>query len=338
MEQILITGGAGFIGMNTAIHYLQQGIRVRILDNFSRDGVEKNAAFLKKNYPAVEIITGDVRDPAMCATVVEGADVVFHFAGQVAVTGSVLNPFEDFTVNAQGTIQILEAVRKQKNPPVVLYSSTNKVYGSLEHLRITEDATRYSCPDRPEGIDETERLDFHSPYGCSKGAADQYVHDYARIYDIPTIVFRQSCIYGPHQFGVEDQGWVAWFLIAALQKKPLTIYGTGKQVRDLLWIDDLVSAFTMAITNIKTTKGNVYNIGGGSKNSISVWKEFGPLVEKEIGKSISVAYDTERPGDQPYFVANTKKALTDFGWNPLVANTDGISRLAMWLKTESGIV
>lgn len=338
MEQVLITGGAGFIGINTALHYLKHGSKVRILDNFSRNGTRENAKFLINHYPSVEIVEGDIRDPNACIQVARDADIVFHFAGQVAVTGSVINPLEDFTINALGTMQLLEAVRKQKHPPIVIYSSTNKVYGGLEHLKIVEEETRYACPDRPEGIDETERLDFHSPYGCSKGAADQYVHDYARIYNIPTVVFRQSCIYGPHQFGIEDQGWVAWFLIAALQKKPLTIYGTGKQVRDVLWIDDLVSAYSLAIDHINTTKGRIYNIGGGMTNALSIWKEFGPLVEKEIGKKLTVSYSHERPGDQPYFVANTQKAETEFGWKPSMSYKDGISELSKWLKTESGLV
>ncbi len=334
MKHIVITGGAGFIGVNTAAFYLEKKEKVTILDNFSRKGTDLNAEWLKKTYPAVEIITADVRKEADLQPI-QQADIVFHFAGQVAVTGSVIDPVNDFQSNAWGTVNVLEAARKSTKPPIVIYSSTNKVYGGLEHLKIAETETRYMCPDRPDGIDETEPLDFHSPYGCSKGAADQYVRDYARMYDIPTLVFRQSCIYGPHQLGIEDQGWVAWFLIAAINKRPITIYGTGKQVRDILWVEDLITAYDTAISQINLTKGKIYNMGGGATNSISIWKEFGPMIEELVGSSIPTTLQKERPGDQPYFVANTAKIEQEIHWKPAMNYKDGISHLYRWLKNAA---
>jgi CDP-paratose 2-epimerase len=332
MKHILITGGAGFIGVNTAAHYLAKGDKVTIFDNFSRRGTKTNAAWLNKTFPKVEIITGDVRDEHTVEHVAKGREVIFHFAGQVAVTGSVHNPREDFDTNAFGTFNLLEAVRTSGEKPIIVYSSTNKVYGALEQAHIREEATRYAFVDRPEGIDEMEPLDFHSPYGCSKGAADQYVHDYSRMYDIPTIVFRQSCIYGPHQLGVEDQGWVAWFIIAALRNKPITIYGNGKQVRDILWVEDLMRAYDMSIESIAKTNGQIYNMGGGAGNTISIWKEFEPIIEKLIAKKLHVSYKPERPGDQPIFVANTAKALRDFGWKPTVGVQKGLRLLYTFLE------
>ena len=289
MKHVLITGGAGFIGINTAYYYLGRGDKVTIFDNLSRKGTAINLKSLQKKYPKVDFIKGDVKEVEEVGKVIRGKDVIFHFAGQVAVTTSVTNPREDFEINALGALNVLETVRTQKLDPIIIYSSTNKVYGDLAHVKIKETATRYEFVDRPHGVSEAEPLDFHSPYGCSKGAADQYMRDYHRIYGLRTIVFRQSCVYGPHQFGVEDQGWVAWFLIAALLGKPLTIYGNGKQVRDILYVDDLVEAYDLAIQKVQVTAGEIYNIGGGAKNSISIWKEFGPMVEELIGKKVSVS-------------------------------------------------
>lgn len=334
MKRILITGGAGFIGVNTAAYFLKKGDAVTIFDNFSRVGTRANASWLNKQFPNVEIITGDVRDEKTIEHVVGSRDIIFHFAGQVAVTGSVINPREDFDINAFGTFNLLEAVRKTGEKPIFIYSSTNKVYGALEQVNVKEEETRYAFVDRPQGIDESEPLDFHSPYGCSKGAGDQYVHDYARMYELPTIVFRQSCIYGPHQFGVEDQGWVAWFLIAAMKKKPITIYGNGKQVRDILYIDDLLDAYDKSIHTIEKTKGQIYNMGGGINNTISVWKEFEPMIEELVGHKITVSYGVERPGDQPIFVANTSKAEHDFNWKPRVGVNEGLRLLYDFLQTS----
>ena len=337
MKHVLITGGAGFIGINTAYYYLGRGDKVTIFDNLSRKGTAINLKSLQKKYPKVDFIKGDVKEVEEVGKVIRGKDVIFHFAGQVAVTTSVTNPREDFEINALGALNVLETVRTQKLDPIIIYSSTNKVYGDLAHVKIKETATRYEFVDRPHGVSEAEPLDFHSPYGCSKGAADQYMRDYHRIYGLRTIVFRQSCVYGPHQFGVEDQGWVAWFLIAALLGKPLTIYGNGKQVRDILYVDDLVEAYDLAIQKVQVTAGEIYNIGGGAKNSISIWKEFGPMVEELIGKKVSVSHLPERPGDQPIFIADLRKAQKDFGWKPKIEYKEGVNRLFLWLKEHEKI-
>jgi len=332
-QSILITGGAGFIGANLANRLLAAGQRVTIFDDFSRPGIDRNVAWLRNTHgDTVHIVTGSVTDAAATSEAVAGAEVVYHLAGQTAVTTSVTDPRRDFEINALGTLNVLEAARLAGHQPIVLYSSTNKVYGGMDDVAVEEGETRYRYVDLPNGAGEDQPLDFHSPYGCSKGAADQYVRDYARIYDIPTVVFRQSCIYGPRQMGVEDQGWVAWFVIALVTGKPMTIYGNGKQVRDLLYIDDLLDAYQMAAARIETTAGQVYNIGGGMPNAISVWWDFRPLVEEVLGQPVpDPAFDTTRPGDQPIFVADVSKATRDFGWTPTVAPADGIRRLTEWV-------
>lgn len=263
----LVTGGAGFIGSNTAYNLLKQGHEVVIVDNLSRAGSVKNLEWLKNEFGEVSFVKQDVRDYDAIRKALShhrDADAVIHLAAQVAVTTSVVKPREDLEINALGTFNLLEAIREEGIDPVFIYSSTNKVYGATEGLRVVEHDTRYAYQDLASGLGEDIPLDFHSPYGCSKGAADQYVRDYHRIYGIRTVVFRQSCIYGPRQFGVEDQGWLAWFIIASVLGKPISIYGDGKQVRDILYIDDLVRAYVMAAENIEKTKGQVYNIGGGS--------------------------------------------------------------------------
>ena len=262
MRHILITGGAGFIGVNTADAFIRQGEKVTIFDNFSRKGTRENAKWLKETHPEVQIIEGDVRNLAELEKAMKGQEVVLHLAGQVAVTTSVTDPREDFEINALGSFNVLEAARKMEKQPILLYSSTNKVYGGMEEMNVVERNGRWEYENLPGGVPETQPLDFHSPYGCSKGAADQYFHDYSRIYGLRTVVFRQSCIYGTRQFGVEDQGWVAWFAIAALLKKPITVFGAGKQVRDVLFIGDLIRAYQMAVDNIEVTAGQIYNIGG----------------------------------------------------------------------------
>lgn len=330
--KILITGGAGFIGINTAAYFLQKGNEVFIYDNLSRKGSRINLAWIKKQYPKVRCIEGDIRDFAKLKKEVEGKDVLFHFAGQVAVTTSIENPREDFEANALGTLNVLEAVRLSRSKPTIIDSSTNKVYGGLENIEVIEKKTRYEFKNLKHGVSEDMNLDFHSPYGCSKGAADQYVRDYARIYGLKTIVFRQSCIYGPHQFGIEDQGWVAWFLIAVHLNKPIVIYGNGKQVRDLLYIDDLLKAFDLAIKHIDKTKGQIYNIGGGLDNSISIWLEFKPLLEKLTGRKIKETFSSFRPGDQPIYISNVEKAKKDFNWEPEIGIEKGINRLYLWIK------
>jgi len=329
----LITGGAGFIGSNYVYRLLKRGERVTIFDNLSRRGATANLDWLRETFgnTAFTLIHGDVRDATLLATSARDVDVIFHLASQVAVTTSVSHPREDFETNVTGTFNVLEAARLVGNHPVVIFASTNKVYGGMESLIVEEHETRYAYRDYPYGIPETYPLDFHSPYGCSKGAGDQYVRDYARIYNLPTVVFRQSCIYGPRQFGVEDQGWVAWFVIAAVLGRPITIYGDGKQVRDLLYIEDLLDAYDAAVANINRVAGQIFNVGGGTANQLSVWREFGPLLERLTGREIPARQSGWRPGDQRIFVADIRKAAAYLAWRPQIGVEEGITRLYHWV-------
>lgn len=329
----LVTGGAGFIGSNYVHRLLKRGERVTIYDNLSRSGNQANLAWLHKTFGAnaFQLVPADVRDAEALRVAAHDADVIAHFAGQVAVTTSVTDPRTDIEVNAMGTFNVLEAARASRKQPLVLYTSTNKVYGGMGNLIIEEKATRYAYRDYPEGIPETYPLDFHSPYGCSKGAGDQYVRDYARIYDLPTVVFRQSCIYGPRQFGVEDQGWIAWFIIAAITGQPITIYGDGKQVRDVLYIDDVLNAYDIAITNVEHVAGQIYNIGGGPQNQLAVWQEFEPLLTQLLGHDLPVGHDDWRPGDQRIYVSDIRKAQRELNWEPQISVKQGITRLYHWI-------
>jgi len=337
-KTILITGGAGFIGSNSTAYFLKKKKDVIIFDNFSRDGSKKNLKWLKSLGGNLEIVKADLRyNQKILNRLVKKSDVVIHLAGQVAVTTSVENPREDFDINALGTFNVLEAIRKSKNKPSIVYSSTNKVYGGMEGVRVKELKNRYVYKDYSNGVSEKFPLDFHSPYGCSKGAADQYVRDYARIYGLKTVVFRQSCIYGPRQFGIEDQGWVAWFIIAAMLGKSITIYGDGKQVRDLLYIDDLIKAYELAFKNINKIKGEVFNLGGGSKFTMSVWKELQPLLEKYLGKKIKVTHSDWRPGDQKIYVSNTRKMKKLLGWQPKITVEEGVKKLCDWVKKNKNL-
>lgn len=329
---VLITGGAGFIGSNTAAHHLARGARVTIFDNFKRHGTEANARWLQERFGAnLTILRGDVRAPdAAFQRAVEEAEVLFHLAAQVAVTTSVTNPAEDFAINAQGTFNVLEAVRISRARPIVIYASTNKVYGKMADVGVVDRGTRYDYDGLPFGAGEDRMLDFYSPYGCSKGCGDQYVVDYARIYGLRTVAFRQSCIYGPRQFGLEDQGWVAWFSIRALQQKPVTIYGDGKQVRDVLHVEDLIAAYDGAIAHIDRTSGQAYNIGGGPGYTMSLL-ELIDLLEARFGRRLQYTHDDWRPGDQKVFVADIRKAQAEFGWTPLIAPAAGVGKLVEWL-------
>ena len=275
---------------------------------------------------------GDLRDYDALAEAARGARVIYHLAAQTAVTTSVREPRADFEANALGTFNALEAARDATDNATFIYASTNKVYGGLEDMGTREGQTRYEFVDAPEGIDEERPLDLHSPYGCSKGAGDQYVRDYHRIYGLPTVVMRQSCIYGRRQFGVEDQGWVAWFAIAALLGKPITIYGNGKQVRDVLWVDDLLDAYDAATSRIERAAGRIYNVGGGPEYALSVWAEFRPLLEEGLGRKISVAYADWRPGDQPIFISDVRRARRELGWQPKTGVAEGIRRLIDWIR------
>lgn len=334
---ILVTGGAGFIGCNSVDYFLGKGHDVTILDNFSRKGGEANVAWLRERHgEAVRVWRGDVRDAAEVEKAVVGTkpEAVLHLAGQVAVTTSVQNPREDFEINALGTFNVLEAVRRCAPGAAVIYASTNKVYGGMEDVMIREEESRYAYVDYPAGIPESYPLDFHSPYGCSKGAGDQYTLDYGRIYGLKTAVFRQSCIYGPRQFGVEDQGWVAHFIIAAVLGRPLTIFGDGKQVRDLLYVGDLVRAYELAIAKIDEVAGQAFNVGGGAGNTLSIWAEFGDLLEELHGRAVPVAHDVWRPGDQQVFVADIGRIQEKLGWQPQVGVVDGVKRLYDWVASQ----
>ncbi|MFZ0738910.1 MAG: SDR family NAD(P)-dependent oxidoreductase [Candidatus Acidiferrales bacterium] len=337
--RVLVTGGIGFIGTNLADRLLSDGHEVVLFDNVGRAGVEENLSWLRKQHgDRIEFVKGDVLDLSAVDKVMRGADVVFHLAAQVAVTTSVANPQEDFSINAQGTLNVLEAARQQKPMPVVLYTSTNKVYGGLEHLPVVERPTRYEFENLPYGVPEICPLDFHSPYGCSKGAADQYVHDYHRIYGLRSIVFRMSCIYGPHQFGTEDQGWVAHFALTGLRGGRLTIYGDGKQVRDLLYVDDLIELMMRAVQRIERTAGQVYNVGGGPANTISVWAELQAPLQHLLGKLPPVDYDEFRPGDQKIYVSDIRKAQQHLNWTPKVGVTEGLRQMVEQLSLMRSLI
>ena len=337
--KILITGGAGFIGINAADYYLKRGFEVIILDNFLRKGGRENIEWLKEKHNSnIVVIKADVRyGQKKLKNIIKKVNIVLHLAGQVAVTSSVENPREDFESNTLGAFNVLEATRLSGNNPIFIYSSTNKVYGGLDDLKIIEIENRYKFKSLPFGIPETRALDFHSPYGCSKGAAEQYVRDYARIYGLNTIVFRQSCIYGRRQFGIEDQGWIAWFIIALTIEKKITIFGNGKQVRDLLYIDDLLDAYFMGAKNIEKTRGQIYNIGGGAKNTVSIWFELKPILEKLFKKEINMSTLNTRPGDQPIFISDIRKAKKDFGWEPKVDVKKGIEKLYAWIQENKSM-
>ena len=333
-KNYLITGGAGFIGSNYVHQLLSRGESVTILDNFSRGGAPRNLDWLEKTFgkDSFRLIRADVRDASVVAESAKESDVIVHLAGQVAVTTSVVNPRDDLENNALGTFNVLEGARLSGKNPIVIYASTNKVYGGMDDVNVVERGERWEYESLPFGAPETQPLDFHSPYGCSKGTGDQYVRDYARIYNLPTVVYRQSCIYGPRQFGIEDQGWVAWFVIATVMGRPITIYGDGTQIRDLLHVSDLIRAYDLAVEKIDVTAGQVYNLGGGSANTLSIWTEFGPMLEELVGHPIQVARGDWRPGDQKVFVADIRKAERELGWKPQVGVEEGIRKLFEWVQ------
>src|SRR6202142_1394588 len=333
VRNYLIPGGAGFLGSNYVHRLVERGEKVTIYDNLSRAGSKVNLAWLEKTFgkDSFELVVGDVTDASLLASTARNADVIVHLAGQVAVTTSVMDPRHDFESNALGTFNALEAARLSGHKPLFIYASTNKVYGGMDDVGIVEDATRWRYADLALGCPETQPLDFHSPYGCSKGTGDQYVRDYARIYGLSTVVMRQSCIYGPRQFGVEDQGWLAWMIIAAVTGRPMSIYGDGKQVRDLLYVYDLLDAYDAAIRNIDTVKGDVFNVGGGPENVLSVWAEFGPMLEKLLGHPLNVGRGDWRPGDQKVFVADIRKAERVLGWKPKFSVENGVKQLFDWV-------
>jgi CDP-paratose 2-epimerase len=333
-RRVLITGGSGFIGTNLAHRLLSAGHPVLLFDNLARPGVEQNLRWLRDTHGTqVDIAVSDVRDADALRRAVQGVSQVFHFAAQVAVTTSLTDPIEDFDVNARGTVNLLEAIRAQSSPPPLVFTSTNKVYGALEDVGLRRQNLRYEPTDpslRRTGVSENRPLDFHSPYGCSKGAADQYVLDYARTYGIPAIVFRMSCIYGPHQFGTEDQGWVAHFLIRAMEGRPIILYGDGRQVRDILCVDDLVDAFLLAQEHMSTDSGHAFNIGGGPGNTVSLL-ELLQMMGELLDEKPKIEFDSWRPGDQRYYVSDTGKFQRMTGWEPRISVQDGLERLTRWL-------
>jgi CDP-paratose 2-epimerase len=336
-QRVLITGGVGFVGTNLADRLAREGAEILIFDNLSRKGSERNYQWLRSRYRRrVTLLEGDVRDGDAVREAVQTVDQVFHFAAQVAVTCSLDDPLNDFAVNAKGTLNVLEAIRRQARHPFLIYTSTNKVYGGLGDLPLQQLKTRYVPADTKLaqlGVAEDRSLDFCSPYGCSKGAADQYVLEYARTFGIPACVFRMSCIYGPHQHGTEDQGWVAHFLISALEDKEITIYGNGRQIRDLLFIDDLVDAFLLASQRIQAVRGQVFNIGGGPANASSLL-EMIALIGKIANRSPSISFAAPRPSDQLYYVSDTRKFTKATGWRASTPVNKGLTQLHAWLKAN----
>jgi CDP-paratose 2-epimerase len=339
MKTNLITGGAGFIGSNLAYRLLSLGERVIVLDNLSRPNVARNVAWLRERFGnRFELRVADVLDERAVRESVVDAEYVFHFAAQVAVTTSLLEPAHDFEVNARGTLNVLEAVRRSERSPVVFFTSTNKVYGDLARLSlsITKQGYQPLATDlREHGVREDAPLDFHSPYGCSKGCADQYVHDYARSFGLRSVVFRMSCIYGPRQFGTEDQGWVAHFLLRALRGQPITVYGNGQQTRDLLFVDDLVEAFVTARSRLEVCSGQVFNIGGGPANCASVLDVL-ERARSLVGSDVTLAFEDWRTGDQRYYVSDIRKFSRLTGWRPRVSVRSGLLQLTDWLSAGHG--
>lgn len=336
---VLITGGAGFIGTNLADALASSGKRVRVLDNLSRPGVERNLDWLQETHgDRILFEKADVRDAAAVRRATRGVEAVFHFAAQVAVTTSLEDPILDHDVNVNGTVNVLEAARLEPEPPAVIFTSTNKVYGGMEDVELHLDGMRYEPRDgvlRRRGFSEKRPLDFHSPYGCSKGAADQYVLDYARSYGLRTAVFRMSCIYGPHQLGNEDQGWVAHFVIRALEGRPITLYGDGFQVRDVLYVDDLVQAFLLGWERISEIGGRAFNMGGGPENTLSLLELIG-LIQELHGRRPQVLFEGWRTGDQRYYVSDTRRFAAATGWRPRVNAREGVGNLYNWLA-EAGV-
>jgi CDP-paratose 2-epimerase len=337
---ILVTGGAGFIGSNLADRLAGQGETVIVYDALSRPGVERNLAWLQSRHgERIQPMIADIRDAARLDDAVRGVKAVFHMAAQVAVTTSLANPREDFEINIGGTFNLLEAVRRAPSPLPVVFASTNKVYGDLADLAFVATEDGYLPQDpaiRSHGISEDRPLDFHTPYGCSKGAADQYVLDYARSFGMPAAVLRMSCIYGERQMGTEDQGWVAHFLIRALEGKPITLYGDGQQVRDILYVGDAVDAYLAAWRKIDVVQGRAFNLGGGPANAVSL-RGLVAHIGGVIGATPDVRYSDWRAGDQRYFVADTRAAHAALGLAKATPWHIGVETLARWLAAERGV-
>jgi CDP-paratose 2-epimerase len=337
---VLVTGGAGFIGSNIADRLARDGHDVLVYDALARPGVEANLAWLKKRHPQrVSAVIADIRDEQAVSDAAGVATAVFHFAAQVAVTTSLVAPRDDFDINVRGTLHLLDALRRRNEPVPLLFASTNKVYGDLADIALDATNDAYLPRDeavRAQGIGEERSLDFHTPYGCSKGAADQYVLDYARSFGVPTAVMRMSCVYGPRQMGTEDQGWVAHFLIRALQGEPISIYGDGRQVRDILDISDAVEAYVAAWRRIEAVHGRAFNLGGGPGNAVSL-RQLLRYVEDLLGRPVDLAFSDWRAGDQRYYVSSTRRAARELSLRPPVPWRTGVAALAHWLASERGL-
>ncbi|HBT00111.1 MAG TPA: CDP-paratose 2-epimerase [Citreicella sp.] len=331
---VVITGGCGFIGTNLAESFLAEGEEVLLLDNLCRPGVEQNLEWLRDTYgPRAAVHVADIRHPRCAPAGLEEARALFHLAAQTAVTTSLAHPSGDFEVNARGTVNLLEAVRATGRRIPVIYASTNKVYGDLEDVALDHLAEGYLPADpalRARGIGEDRPLDFHTPYGCSKGVAEQYVLDYARSYGMQSAVLRMSCIYGPHQFGTEDQGWVAHFLLRALAGAPITLFGDGDQVRDILHVSDAVAAYRATLDRIDAISGRAFNLGGGPENAVSLNRLLAEIGRLQ-GVAPEITHDRTRTGDQRYFVADTRALTEATGWQPVVGWKDGVASLRDWL-------
>ena len=337
MKKLFITGGAGFIGYNCADFFLEKGFKIKIYDNISRKGSKINLKRVLKN-KSISFEKGDLKNFNLLNKSIKKfkPTLIINCAGQVAVTTSITNPRLDFESNALGTFNLLEILRKNNLKTKLIHLSTNKVYGELKNIKLEVKKKRYLYKNNKNGIDETTQLDFSSPYGCSKGAADQYVKDYKKIYGLDTYVVRQSCIYGPNQFGIEDQGWVAWITLCSLINKKINIFGNGKQVRDILYIDDLVNLFYKIYTNRKKISKNYYNCGGGIKNSISILELIDTL-QKYNRRKAKISFKKERKADQKIFVSNNKSLYKNFRWLPKTSKQQGIRKLYIWIKENLDI-
>lgn len=330
-KKILITGGAGFIGSNAAARYLERGNKVTILDNLSRKGTELNMTWLQ-TLGNIEFVNANIAEFAQISELMSNEfDVILHMAAQTAAITSIEEPMVDFNTNALGTLNLLECVRNMlpRFNPIIIYASTNKVYGNLEHMNPKEVGARYMLPGSG-GVNERVPLDFHTGYGCSKGCADQYMRDYARLYNMKTVTFRQSCIYGPRQLGCVEQGWVAWFMMAQKLGMETKVYGDGKQTRDILYIDDLLDLYDIAVEKIYDSTGKIYNVGGGLENSVSLIEFFGHIA-RMTGEAIKPEYEDWRPGDQKVFVSSNSKVSRELGWKPQTSVMEGLDKLDKWI-------
>ncbi len=335
---VLVTGGAGFIGSNLVDRLARAGHDVLVFDALSRPGVERNLAWLQARHPArLRAVIADLRDEPALTEAVEQAGAVFHLAAQVAVTTSLQNPVADFQINLAATLSLLEALRRRGEGVPLVFASTNKVYGNLADIELLNEGQAGYLPADPalaaHGIGEGRALDFYTPYGCSKGAADQYVLDYARGFGVPAAVLRMSCIYGPRQLGTEDQGWLAHFLLSVLRRQPITIYGDGQQVRDVLYVEDAVAAYLAAWARIGQVSGTAYNLGGGSANAVTLLAVIGEI-ERLTGIPAMLRFADWRPGDQRYFVADARRAAAELGLAAPLAWRDGLLRLLGWMREE----